>query len=101
MGMKALKKLLNINLSSAQLEKLYEVIDADHDGYISMAGGGGLLFLHRNHGIHQISPDFMDAFQVVDIEQERRVAETVGEKRETGARWSLPGVLLKGIQICS
>jgi len=36
--MKTLKKLLNINLSSLELEKLYEVIDTDGDGVISISG---------------------------------------------------------------
>lgn len=54
-GMKTLKKLLNVSLSSVQLEKLYEVIDADGDGLISTA-------------------EFLDAFQVVDVGQENRKA---------------------------
>lgn len=53
--MKTLKKLLNVSLSSVQLEKLYEVIDVDGDGLISTA-------------------EFLDAFQVVDVAQENRKA---------------------------
>lgn len=70
--MKTLKKLLNINLSSVQLEKLYEVIDADQDGFISMNG-----IVHLHFPTHIVLTlilllDFMDAFQVVDVEQEKR-----------------------------
>jgi hypothetical protein len=79
--MKTLKKLLNVSLSSVQLEKLYEVIDVDGDGLISTAGtpprpphmcARGLRWVHSSHASRRV--EFLDAFQVVDVAQENRKA---------------------------
>jgi Ca2+-binding EF-hand superfamily protein len=87
--MKTLKKLLNINLSSVQLEKLYEVIDADGDGLISTAGKILCLLLSLSALVHPKTmmipscAEFLDAFQVVDITQDGRAKKAVRQQAVT------------------